>query len=118
VIATVYPTSVVINFNREVEFREVPDSPDRVRIWASHLTRNGLTFFDTGLGIIPHELQDSPRSTFDIDVPEWLYAAWMADEPLNVLFDWLLENRGDQYPWLERLLNGPEFRYVGDLPEA
>ena len=44
-----------------------------------------------------------------IRVPEWLVKAWLADEPLNGMIDWLIENKGDEYPWLAELLNRIEW---------
>lgn len=70
--------------------------PDTFRLWPSHYTKSGLT------AVGPNRYQEVP-------VPDWFIAAWHAGEPLNGLLDWLIENRGDEHPWLADLINRIEW---------
>jgi hypothetical protein len=41
-------------------------------------------------------------------VPHWFIASWKAGEPLNGLVDWLVEQYGSEYPWLEEAVRSPK----------
>lgn len=99
-----HPAGVRGFIHREADIGP-PDMDDEygykcdVRIFPSHTLDKKAT----------HLSVTKDAGFYDIPVPPWFVAAWHAGEPLNGLFDWLLENRAEEYPWLAELIEQIEW---------